>query len=112
MVDPPQRSKSIELHLGFYHLVSEQRSRCPCSHLYCLHLTKQFPQLLRCAPPPSTHVIDQINLLPPPAITEGLQPMLLLPFSSSTIAATLSCHPTLGDFTTAASTSLPLLPST
>ncbi|RRT41523.1 hypothetical protein B296_00019499 [Ensete ventricosum] len=29
------------------------------------------------------------------------QPMLLLPSSSSTIAATLDCHPLLGDFTPA-----------
>ncbi|RWW72160.1 hypothetical protein BHE74_00020045, partial [Ensete ventricosum] len=41
-------------------------------------------------------------------ITEGPQPTLLLPFSSSTVAANLGCHPPLGDFTTASLTSLPL----
>ncbi|RWW39067.1 hypothetical protein BHE74_00055641 [Ensete ventricosum] len=46
------------------------------------------------------------------SITERSQLTLLLLFSSSTIAATLSCHPSLGDFTTVAPTSLPLLPST
>ncbi|RWW36587.1 hypothetical protein BHE74_00058374 [Ensete ventricosum] len=48
----------------------------------------------------------------PTFITKGPQPTLLLSFSSSTIAATLGYHPPLGDFTTAASTLLPLLPST
>ncbi|RWW29360.1 hypothetical protein BHE74_00016532 [Ensete ventricosum] len=42
-VNPPQRSNSIEFPLGFYHLVSKQCSYC---HLYRLHPSKQFPQLL------------------------------------------------------------------
>ncbi|RZS09358.1 hypothetical protein BHM03_00040427, partial [Ensete ventricosum] len=66
-VDLPQGSKSIGLLLGLYHLVSEQRSCCPCSRHPRLHLTKQFPQLLRHAPPPSTPAADQINLPLSPA---------------------------------------------
>ncbi|RRT34746.1 hypothetical protein B296_00040822 [Ensete ventricosum] len=49
---------------------------------------------------------------PQPTITEGSQPTLLLPFSSSTVAATLGYHPPLGDFTITTPTLLPLMPST
>ncbi|RZR93571.1 hypothetical protein BHM03_00022123 [Ensete ventricosum] len=52
------------------------------------------------------HLSIDINHLKIHSLIVESQPTLLLPSSSSTVATTFDCHPSLRDFTTAASTLL------